>query len=371
MSFSLKILNPGLLSSVQDMGRIGYRRFGVPKSGALHTELAVIANKLAGNAPQMPVIEFFLQGPTLTLQSGTARLSLSGDFNAELIRKGFKTKLRSWCSVTLKAGDSLQVGNVKSGKVGYIGVAGGLGISKTMGSYSTYMRGGFGGCDGKKLSANAVFQIPETDFSDKLDSCLAENPDDKVFAKANSSEPYIIRVVLGPQDDYFTEPEIDKFLSGNYKIGRDSDRMGSRLEGAVLSHHPDKKPEIVSDGIVPGAIQVPGNGSPIVLLADGPTVGGYPKIATVISSDLSKLAVMLPGSIIKFQAVESEEAEKILIQERKELAALLENLQPMKPVGVIDLEALYGTNLICGVINALSEIPDEDYISKYSKVVKP
>jgi len=363
MSSKLKVLSSGLLATIQDLGRIGYRRFGVPKSGALHRELAVIANRLVGSDLDSPVIEFFLQGPVFEVEFGTIRLSLSGDFDAELTRKGSKIKIKSWSTVTLNAGDVLNIGNIKSGKVGYIGISGGLVLDKSMDSYSTYMRGGFGGCDGKKISSGTIFDVTDMDYGDTPDVALKEDPSAEMFG-VSDNEPLTIRVVLGPQDDYFTEGEIDKFLSTVYSVGRDSDRMGSRLSGEALSHHPDKKPEIISDGIIPGAIQVPGNGSPIVLLADGPTVGGYPKIATVISSDLSKFAVLQPGSDIRFVAVKSEEAEDILIESREYLEDLCGEFTPLKPVGVVDMDALYSINLVTGVIDANADIPEEDYVSQ-------
>jgi allophanate hydrolase len=139
----------------------------------------------------------------------------------------------------------------------------------------------------------------------------------------------MIRVILGPQDDYFTAEALHDFLHGMYTVTRESDRMGSRLEGPLLAHRPDKKPEIVSDGMVPGAIQVPGSGAPIVMLADGPTVGGYPKIATVISVDLPKLAVMTPGSRLCFEAVTVDAAETLLQGGRERLAALLASITPL------------------------------------------
>ena len=357
MTPQLMVLSPGAMASIQDLGRIGYRRIGVPKSGVLHPDLAFIANALAGNSEDTAVVEFFLSGPTFQLEAGGVRLALAGDFTVELTRGKTKRTLQSWRTVTLEAGDTLQIGPVVSGTAGYIAISGGFKLPAVMGSCSTYLRGGFGGVDGKRLSANSTLAAARDSVETEPDYQLPQPPKFTTLGLTRGAteqdQPAVIRVVPGPQDDYFTEAARHDFLTGTYTVSRESDRMGSRLEGPILTHHPDKSPEIISDGIVPGSIQVPGNGAPIVLLADGPTVGGYPKIATVISVDLPKLAIMLPGSRISFAAVTPEEAENLLRTHREKLTALITTIEPLALTAEVNLEALYNTNLVCGVVDAI------------------
>lgn len=363
MTVRLRIVSPGTLACIQDQGRFGYRRIGVPQSGVLHADLAWVANKLAENPVDTALIEFFFSGPTLRLEEGTLRLALAGDFSAELIRDKVKHTLKSWRTVTLEAGDTLQVGPVMSGKTGYIAISGGLDLPQVMGSNSTYLRGGIGGVDGKKLLPDSTLAVIRETVEAGPDQQLPRSSDLATLGLLQSAPepdlPANIRVILGPQDDYFTVAARHDFVTGTYKVSQESDRMGSRLEGPVLVHHPDKKPEIISDGIVPGAIQVPGNGVPIILLADGPTVGGYPKIATVCSVDLPRLAVMPPGSQIRFEVITPESAETLLLAHREKLTELLSTVEPLPlPLtGIIDMKAMYNASLISGVVDAL-DIPE-------------
>jgi biotin-dependent carboxylase-like uncharacterized protein len=361
VSTRIRIVSPGTLATIQDQGRFGYRRIGVPQSGVLHADLAWVANMLAGNTADTALIEFFFSGPTLRLDEGTLRLALAGDFSAKLIRDKVKRTLKSWRTVTLEAGDTLQVGSVMSGKAGYIAISGGLDLPQVMGSNSTYLRGGFGGIAGKKILPDSILAVNRETIDAGPDQQLPRSSDLATLGLTQSAPesdlPASIRVIWGPQDDYFTAAALHDFLTGTYKVSQESDRMGSRLEGPILVHHPDKKPEIISDGIVPGAIQVPGNGVPIVLLADGPTVGGYPKIATVSSVDLPKLAVMPPGSQIRFETITPEAAETLLLAHRRKLTGLLSSVEPLALKGVMDIKAMYSSSLISGVVDALN-IPE-------------
>ncbi len=355
MTSQLMLLSPGPLASIQDLGRFGYRRFGVPQSGVLHPDLARVANTLAENSEDIAVIEFFLTGPSFRLEKGIVRLAFAGDFTVELTRGRAKRTLRSWRTLTLEAGDTLQLGPVMSGKVGYVAVAGGFDLPSVMGSCATYMRGGFGGVSGSRLLPNTILPIAQEDLGDRPDRLLPRSPRSENLGLIPTSEddlPTIIRVILGPQEEYFTDVALNDFLTGTYTVSRESDRMGSRLEGPILAHHPEKKPEIISDGIVPGAIQVPGNGAPIVLLMDGPTVGGYPKIATVITADLGKFAAMTPGNRLGFAAVTPYAAETILRAQRAELEDLLASIVSLELRNGVNIQAMYKTCLVSGVVDA-------------------
>jgi len=362
MSAQFNVIAPGVLATIQDIGRSGYRRIGVPQSGALHPDLAYLANALVDNPVSTAVLEFFLIGPTLQLTEGSAQVALSGDFTAEL-RRGSKTlPLTSWRSITLQAGDLLKIGPLVAGKVGYLAVTGGLRLTPVMGSCSTYLRGEFGGIDGHRLLAGSRLELLATNAPQEPDRQLSQSAvaavPGLIIAAETEGEPQQIRVIWGPQEDYFTSASRDLFVRSSYRISRDSDRMGSRLEGTQLDHDPERGSEIISDGIVPGAIQVPGNGAPIVLLADGPTVGGYPKIATVISVDLPILATLQPGRSICFRAVSTTTAEKLLRHHRQQLAALVEQIVPIATDPVVPAATLNRINLISGVVDGRRDSPE-------------
>lgn len=324
----LKVIDPGLFASIQDAGRFGFRRFGVPWSGTLNPEAAKLANALAGNPLDFAVLEFFQGGLSLQLMQGTSCLAVVGDCLITQQRGEKKRVFRSGRSVTLQTGDILHVGRVHSGKVAYVAVSSGFELQSVLGSYSTYLRAGFGGLNGDLLRAGSVLTV-----RDSINICHNRYLPVK-FQSVNYGEsssdnrlPRTMRIIMGPQDDYFTEAAHQALCNETFRISHDSDRMGCRLIGPRLDHNPDKGSEIISDGLVSGAIQVPGSGAPIVLLADGPTVGGYPKIATVISADVPAIATMMPGEELCFEKVTVEEGEEILRTSHSNFFSLIESLE--------------------------------------------
>lgn len=327
----LLVKNPGLLSTIQDAGRFGSRRYGVPWSGVLDPAAAQIANALVENSGDMAVVEFFQQGPVFKLEEGRLRVAVAGDCLLTLKRGAQKSCFRAWRSLIMQAGDILEIGRIHAGKVGYLAVEGGFDLQPVLGSCSTYLRAEFGGVNGKPLQTGDLLPIKSNNVQGERLNLYLPTPqtDAEESLSPQNMRQRPIRVILGPQDDYFTPTAIQKFLHEVFKVGHDSDRMGCRLSGPTLEHIPEKGVEILSDGLVPGAIQIPGNGSPIVLLADGPTVGGYPKIATVISADLPKLATLEPGAELRFEAISNETAEAIL---RKEAAAHIKRLNSIVPL---------------------------------------
>ena len=401
MNTRVEITAPGVMVTVQDLGRSGWRRFGVPLAGALDSGLLRIANRLAGNADGSPALEFFLLGPHFLAIDAAVQLAFAGDFSVTLLHAGERRVLASWRSVTLQPGDALQVGALRSGRVGYIALAG-LAVAPVLGSASTYARARLGGIGGRALAAGdrltvaAVAAGPlggapaeqgvgraaaERGFSGApaergvggtpaergvggapADRGVGGAPAERGPGRASvervlRSPPAAsdgpIRVVIGPQDDHFDAAALAVFFGAAYRLSRDADRMGLRLEGPPLRHRPDKGAEIVSDAAVPGSIQVPGNGQPIVLLADGQTAGGYPKIATVASADLARLASAPVGTVLHFAAVTVAQAEALA---RAHEAALLRHLAAIAPLTLvdgIDLAALYDSNLVSAMIDAL------------------
>lgn len=340
MNAIVEIVDAGLAVSVQDRGRMGYRNIGVPVSGALDPVLMAAANALVGSPSDAAVLEVGLSGPALKALSGTVRVGLSGEMGAQLVNtRGQMLKVAPWQTATLSPGDVIRVGGVAHG-VGYVALSGGVQVPAQLGSRSTYLRAAIGGVQGRAPKAGDRLQCDAVRGDPWLEFC----------ARApwhHDTGP--IRVILGPQEDYFTREAMENFLTRPYAVTRDMDRMGLRLEGERLAHN-EKGAEIVSDGVAPGTIQVPANGQPIVLMADCQTSGGYPKIATVIRADLPRLAHLRPGDELRFVAVSHAEAAAALREQVRRLAEWVGTIQSFRPPGVIDEAALYGANLICGAV---------------------
>lgn len=346
MSAGLKVVRAGLFDTVQDMGRIGSMALGMPTAGAMDRVALALANALAGNPPGTAGLEIGVMGPDLLVDADSVRVALVGPLSPLLIEtEGAPPKpLDSDRSHLLKRGQSLRLGMVEGASTAYLAVAGGLALPAFMGSLSTYARAGVGGFHGRRL-ANG----------DLLPLRLIEAPtgDERKLGGAFDYGSGPIRVVWGPQDDHFSDAGRRTFVEAEYRVSKEADRMGIRFEGPTIEHATPVAQggaDIISDGIGPGAIQVPGAGLPIVLLADRQTVGGYPKIATVASADLPRLGRLLPGAVVRFAAVTIEEAEALRRDQEARLARAMSSLQPARPAGGIDLARLYETNLIDGVV---------------------
>ena len=332
----IEVLECSLPASFQDLGRPGYRHLGVPLSGALDPEWLAIANALVGNPPHTVALEMRLMGPKLRAMTPVT-VALAGEFAARIEdAAGLSRPAAGWCSHVLATGEILCIGALRSG-IGYLAVAGGFDLPPVLGSRSTYARAGLGGIDGRALRTGdrVATGAGGADVSLRLP-----------LAPPVGNSP--LRVIPGPQREYFTDAAWEQFVGEEFAVSREADRMGLRLDGPRLEH--SHGADIVSDGVTPGAIQVPGDGRPIVLLADCQTVGGYPKIATVIGADLPRLAHALPGHRLRFIAVNAEQA---LAARRDAARRLAECIAGIGPGGAeLDLDALYGANLIDGVIDA-------------------
>ena len=335
----LEVISPGAYASVQDMGRRGHRRVGVPWAGALDTRLMRIANALVGNAPGTPVIECIDGGLQVAARGGRVRVAVAGHAVVELDSAGERRALDAWRSLTLADGDTLRLRRLAHGRVVMIAIEG-LSLPAVLGSASTYARASLGGINGRALSIGT--SLPAAAAADRRECMLPSAPDP-------DDEP--IRLIAGPQADHFSAAALATLVDSAYLVTADADRMGVRLQGAALEHR--GSPEIVSDATVPGSIQVPGTGQPIVLLADAQTAGGYPKIATVISSDLARVAAARPGEALRFVLIDTEAGEQLARAAEAETQALLTSLRPLMQGGV-DEAALYAGNLLSGFIDALS-----------------
>lgn len=342
MTECLKVLSPGLQTTVQDAGRRGHQDVGVPVAGALDRVSFALANALVGNPPEAPALEILLHGPTLEVAATSVRVALVGGIGGiELLGDEPRT-VPSGESVRLTQGTRFRVNPLGDAACAYLALGGGIAAPLLLGSASTYVRGGLGGLDGRPLSAGDV--VPGS-----LDAA-EDRPEHELGSTLEAGLDQTIRVVLGPQDDYFAQEAIAAFLSSEYRISQQADRMGFRLEGPELPH--TEGYDIVSDAIVAGSVQVPGSRQPIVLLVDAQTTGGYSKIATVISADIPVLGRRRSGRPVRFAAVTQSEAEAIRREEEAKLRALIESIRPVQRRGFIDTAALYEANLIGGMVDA-------------------
>jgi len=336
---ALSIVDPGPFSTLQDLGRYGYQRFGVSVSGAMDECALRIANMLVGNDGGEAAVEFTLIGGTYEVQAESCRFAVAGgDFPVSIDGR----PVAGYASHTARRGSRIAIGRAQEGVRGYLSVAGGFDVPEVLGSRSTHLRSGLGGLDGAALAAGGSLPLRLEEAPEGADMWLPHD----LWPAADG----IVRVVLGPQEDLFTPAGKETFLSRPYKISPTSDRMGYRFEGPVVEHAADYN--IVSDGIAKGSIQIVGSGQPIILLADRQTTGGYAKIATVISTDLPVLAQSRPGHSLRFRAVSLEEAEDL----RRTMMDGLEHLRAsLRRAGSAadENEHLLRTNLIDGVVGGI------------------
>lgn len=306
----IKIVNGGFLTTIQDMGRFGYQETGMAVSGVMDTRSASLANILVGNDVNEAVIEVTMMGPMVEFTEDNMAAVTGGDLGAKLDGK----PMPLYEAVPVKAGQVLSFGGMFSGSRAYVAFAGGLEVPVIMGSKSTNMKSKVGGLEGRKLGAGDElgFSAPRT--------WLPNMRDRKLEPEDFSAREVTLRVLMGPQDDAFTEKGIATFLGSTYTVSNEYDRMGCRMQGEVIEHK--NGGDIITDGISFGAVQVPSHGNPIVMMADHQTTGGYTKIANVISVDLPKLAQCMPGFKVHFEKVDIEEAQDLFCREKAKFRAL-------------------------------------------------
>lgn len=297
---ALEVEDGGLLTTVQDLGRTGYQRYGVPVAGATDVAAFRAANRLVGNEPGAAGLECTVAGPRLLAQRPIVAAVTGADLGAVVDRHDVgRFEVPPWSSFFLRPGNVLCFEGRRSGARAYVAFSGGIDVPQVLGSRSTYLTAGFGGLEGRALrSGDRLGLLPARGPSAPGSKWPRENPEGR-------EKETTIRLVLGPQDDYFTEKGLATLSSSIYRVASASDRMGLRFEGPALEARPR---DFVSDGIMLGGIQVPPNGLPILMLADRATMGGYPKIATAALVDLSPLAQLLPGDLVRFRVVSPDEA---------------------------------------------------------------
>jgi antagonist of KipI len=308
---TIEVVDGGLMTTVQDLGRFGYQRYGVPTSGALDAFSLRAANRLVGNDDDAAGLEITVVGPRLKFLA-PATIALTG---ADLGARIGDRPMPGWESVLVEPGAELWFAGPGLGVRAYLAAAGSVDVPLVLGSRSTYTRSRLGGVDGRPIRAGDVLSVGGERPRLLGGALHMPAPHRPVLGHAVS-----LRVVLGPQDDRFTAKGLDTFLSSTYTVTPQSDRMGYRLSGPRIEHL--RGPDIVSDGTPLGAVQVAGDGAPIVLLADRGTAGGYTKIATVIGPDIPALAQAAPGDEVTFQPVTLEVAYAAVREQEARLAAI-------------------------------------------------
>lgn len=299
----IEIISAGMLSTVQDLGRFKVMKNGFTQSGVMDAYSTKIANKLCKNDINAPVIEMTMFGITAKFKGEHIFAISGGIFDVSLNNKPVRTNK----AYIAKDGDVLSIKGAKQGLRCYLAVAGGFDVPLFMGSASTNLKINVGGFNGRKLKAGDILKISK---ADKI-----KNVEKRELPENTYNNPVRVRVVLGPQDDMFSENDLMLFSKQQYTVTSDLDRMGIRLWGIALRGK--EKLEIISDAITFGSIQITNSGMPIILMADHQTTGGYAKIATVISADLPKLAQVKPNDKISFEIIDIDTAEKIAIKQKK------------------------------------------------------
>jgi len=320
----LRVITPGMRTIVVDHGFRGGRGQGVPGCGALDRRGLALLNGLLGNASGMAALEWALVPPVLRAEGGAVRVAFGNGAVGEV--RGTATRpVRAWEGITLAEGEELHLSALPPVATGLVAVAGGPDVPVVLDSRSTMLPAGFGGVEGRVLREGDL--LP----------CLPAPAAGPSVLTPPPAPGGPIRIVAGPQTDAFAPEALSRLVSEPWRVTSQADRMGLRLEGPGLPFAPGQGPDIVSDGIVPGAMQVPGNGQPILLLADAQTTGGYAKIACVIRADLWRLAHVLPGADLRFDLVSVAEAEAAARHEAEVIAAALATLRPAG--GGVDLAA--------------------------------
>ncbi len=311
---SIRVIEGGMLTTVQDLGRFGFQGKGISAAGPMDSRSFRIANLLVGNDENAAGLEATILGPRLEFTEDTVLAVTGGDLQP--ILNGDPLPL--YRAVAVHAGDELRFRGVRTGCRCYLAFAGGIDVPEVMGSRSTLLRAKLGGYEGRRLQKG-----------DELKLFPAEplpHPEARQLPPEDfSAREITLRVIMGPQDDRFTEKGIETFLSTPYRVTEQADRMGIRLSGETIEHVTDGN--IITDGIVFGAVQVPSAGQPIIMAAERQPTGGYTKIASVCSADMPLLAQRKPGDTIRFEKIDVDAAQELYLAERARFEELRKALE--------------------------------------------
>ena len=293
-----ELIRPGINTTFQDEGRKNLYHIGIPFSGAMDNRNYLLANKLVGNQLEFPVLEFAYQGPLLKYSGEKINIAITGDVNFSIKRNNEIINGNCYQTFILENGDELDILSTNKSVYGYLAISGKFDIKYQWSSCSINTKANIGANDGKKLENNQKINLLK----------INENLSSKKLNYVNTRIENI-RVIKGTNFEYFSEGGKKIFFEKEFTISKLSDRMGMRLEGPKIENIIDTN--IKSEGLIKGAIQVPADGNPIIMLSDHGTIGGYPKIGVVISADYDKLVQLAPGSKIKFKEVEISSAESL------------------------------------------------------------
>ena len=293
-----EVLRPGINTTFQDLGRKNLYHIGIPFSGAMDNRNFILANAIAGNKENTPVIEFAYQGPLLKFKGEKINFNITGNVSFNLIKKEEQIEGNCYENYTLEEGDQLDILSTNKSVYGYLAISGNFEVQFQWGSCSTNTKANVGANDGKKIEKDQLIEILDTHSHNSK----------RKLEYMNSKIEYI-RVIKGTNFNYFSDEGKKFFFEKEFKVTKLTDRMGMRLEGPKIENIVDTN--IKSEGIIKGVIQIPADGNPIIMFSDHGTIGGYPKIGVVISSDYDKLVQLPPDLKIKFKSVELDEAENL------------------------------------------------------------
>jgi antagonist of KipI len=309
-----RIVKPGFFTTVQDLGRFGFLKFGVPISGAMDELSLQIANMLVSNDPGAACLEITLIGPELEALHDV-QIAVAGDISLQINGQNSD----AWQTINMIAGDVISLGKARTGCRAYFAVRGGIDVPVVLGSRSTHFRGEIGGFQGRQIKAEDY--VEGFDAAQPIDHRLVL-PQELIPSFSHEVD---VSVVLGPQLESFTEKGLETLLSNPYVVTVEADRMGYRLEGPTIEH--SEHVDTISEAIVPGSVQIPASGKPIVTMQDAQTTGGYPKIAVVMSADLHILGQAKPYDKIRFHETDLSTAHRKLQDYKKKIGIMESTLR--------------------------------------------
>ncbi len=312
----IEVIKPGMLTTIQDLGRAGFQQYGMIVSGAMDSYALRIGNMLLGNDEGAAGLEITMVGPKLLFLKDMCIAITGGDLSPMLDGE----PVQMWGVLYAEKGSILEFGKLIVGARAYLTIRGGIDVPLVMNSRSTYLRAGIGGFQGRALKTGDRIQVNVLQYNESSSQVPKHTRRLHPLLIPTYQVPIEVGVILGPQADAFTSESIADFLDHRFIITPQSDRMGYRLQGVKLKHKAST--DMISEGIVMGSIQVPASGDPIIVLADRQTTGGYPKIATVITVDLPLVAQAKPGDPIDFTQVTVTEAQERYIEQEKSLKIL-------------------------------------------------
>jgi biotin-dependent carboxylase-like uncharacterized protein len=309
-----EVMRAGINTTFQDLGRKNLYHIGIPFSGAMDNRNFILANAIAENKENIPVIEFAYQGPLLRFKGEKVNFNITGNVSFNLIKKEEQIEGNCYQNYTLEDGDQLDILSTNKSVYGYLAISGNFDVQFQWNSCSINTKANIGANDGKKIEKDQLIRILDSH------SCNSIRKLEYINSKIEN-----IRVIKGTNFNYFSDESKKTFFEKNFTVTKLTDRMGMRLEGPKIENIVDTN--IKSEGIIKGVIQVPADGNPIIMLSDHGTIGGYPKIGVIISADYDKLVQITPGSKIKFKLVELLEAETLFKLYNMETQNILNKLK--------------------------------------------